>query len=112
MKPDTARPHGGTLLRRPLCTAIASLMLAGCASLSPDGGFGEVRQLTQERTGQAPAFLRISAEAASTSSSKISLTRRNGQVKSERTSGSGMRAASAGNCASGVLGMKPDDTDS
>ncbi|MBK6405783.1 MAG: hypothetical protein IPF66_12510 [Holophagales bacterium] len=63
-------------------------------------------------TGQAPAFLRISAEAASTSSSKISLTRRNGQVKSARTSGSGMRAASAGNCASGVLGMKPDDTDS
>lgn len=63
MKPDIARQRSGASLRRPLCTAVASLMLAGCASLSPEGGFGEVRQLTQERTGQAPAFPRTPEDA-------------------------------------------------
>lgn len=36
----------------------AALLLAGCASFSPDGGFGEVQRLTRERTGQAPALQR------------------------------------------------------
>ena len=37
------------------CVALATtLALAGCASFSPDGGFGTVSDLTRERTGQAP----------------------------------------------------------
>ena len=35
--------------------AAATVLLGGCASFSPDGGFGAVQQLTQERTGQTPA---------------------------------------------------------
>lgn len=34
--------------------AAAALMIAGCASFSPDGGAGRVAELTKERTGQAP----------------------------------------------------------
>jgi outer membrane protein TolC len=34
--------------------AAACLLLAGCASFSPDGGFGKVSELTKERTGQVP----------------------------------------------------------
>lgn len=33
--------------------AAAALLLAGCASFSPDGGAGRVSELTRERTGQA-----------------------------------------------------------
>jgi outer membrane protein TolC len=33
----------------------AVLLLAGCASFSPDGGLGKVAELTQERSGQAPS---------------------------------------------------------
>ncbi len=44
----------------------ASALLAGCASFSEDGGFGPVRQMTQERTGQAPAWNRTAAEADET----------------------------------------------
>ncbi len=43
--------------------AAASLLLAGCASFSPDGGFGKVSQLTQERTGQSVALQRSPEEA-------------------------------------------------
>jgi outer membrane protein TolC len=40
---------------RPTAISLAILALAGCASLSPDGGFGRVEQLTLERTGQTPS---------------------------------------------------------
>ena len=43
--------------------AVASLLLAGCASFSPDGGFGKVSQLTQERTGQGVALQRSPEDA-------------------------------------------------
>ena len=43
--------------------AAASLLLAGCASFSPDGGFGKVLQLTQERTGQGVALQRSPEDA-------------------------------------------------
>ena len=43
--------------------AAASLLLAGCASFSPDGGFGKVSQLTQERTGQGVALQRSPEDA-------------------------------------------------
>ena len=37
---------------------MAALVLAGCASFSPDGGFARVGQLTKERTGQTPSYQR------------------------------------------------------
>ncbi|MBI5255936.1 MAG: TolC family protein [Burkholderiales bacterium] len=43
--------------------ACAVLALAGCASFSPDGGFGTVAQLTQERIGQVPRQLRTAEQA-------------------------------------------------
>ena len=48
-----------------LALAAATLLLAGCASFSPDGGFGAVQQLTQERTGQTPVRLTEPAAQAS-----------------------------------------------
>jgi outer membrane protein TolC len=44
-------------LRR-LLAAAAAILLSGCASLSRDGGFGEVARMTQERTGQAAPWTR------------------------------------------------------
>lgn len=41
-------------MNRLLLAAAASLLLAGCASFSADGGLGPVSQLTRERTGFAP----------------------------------------------------------
>ena len=45
-----------------LAPAVA-LVLAGCASFSPDGGMGKVSELTQERTGQAVAAQRSQSDA-------------------------------------------------
>jgi outer membrane protein TolC len=39
-------------------SAAAVLVLAGCASFSPDGGVGRVAELTKERAGQAPSYQR------------------------------------------------------
>lgn len=50
--------------------AAASLLLAGCASFSPDGGFGKVSQLTQERTGQGVSLQR-SPEDAQTAQNRV-----------------------------------------
>ena len=50
--------------------AAASLLLAGCASFSPDGGFDKVSQLTQERTGQSVALQR-SPEDAQTAQNRV-----------------------------------------
>ena len=50
--------------------AAASLLLAGCASFSPDGGFDKVSQLTQERTGQGVALQR-SPEDAQTAQNRV-----------------------------------------
>ena len=44
-------------------TASAALLLAGCASFSPDGGMNRVSELTQERTGQSLTFQRSMADA-------------------------------------------------
>ena len=41
--------------------AAAALILAGCASFSPDGGFERVGELTQERVGHRPAYQRGAA---------------------------------------------------
>ena len=47
---------------RGLLPLAAALLLAGCASLSPDGGAGRVAELTKERTGQTVAFQRSSTD--------------------------------------------------
>ena len=43
----------------------AALLLAGCASFSADGGFGNVAELTKDRTGQTPTWQRSQAEVDS-----------------------------------------------
>ncbi len=43
-------------------SAAAALLLAGCASFSPDGGAQRVAELTKERSGHAPAFQRSEGE--------------------------------------------------
>jgi outer membrane protein TolC len=43
--------------------ALASLVLAGCASFSPDGGFGPVDQLTKDRLGRTPSYQRTAGQA-------------------------------------------------
>ena len=43
-------------------TATATLLLAGCASFSEDGGFGKVADLTKERTGQTATWQRSAGE--------------------------------------------------
>ncbi len=46
-------------------TALAVLVLAGCASFSQDGGFGRVELLTQERIGASPSSQRTAEQANS-----------------------------------------------
>ncbi|GAA0739522.1 TolC family protein [Ideonella azotifigens] len=45
--------------------AAAALALAGCASFSPDGGAGQVSELTRERTGQGVGFQRTASDVDS-----------------------------------------------
>lgn len=49
-------------MMRLTATAAAALVLAGCASFSPDGGTGRVSELTKERTGQAPSHQRSAGD--------------------------------------------------
>ena len=44
---------------------LSIVLLAGCASLSPDGGLNEVSRLTQERIGQPASFSKDSTQTAS-----------------------------------------------
>jgi hypothetical protein len=52
-------------MMRLTATALASLVLGGCASFSQDGGFTTVEQLTQERVGQPPSYQRTGEQADS-----------------------------------------------
>lgn len=52
-------------MMRLTATAVASLVLGGCASFSQDGGFNTVEQLTKERVGQAPKYQRTGEQADS-----------------------------------------------
>src|SRR5689334_21119723 len=61
-------PHGRA--PRVAClsaTALAALLLAGCASFSPDGGFGAVEQLTKDRIGQVPVLHRTAEQTGAAS---------------------------------------------
>ena len=42
---------------KPALSALALLVLAGCASLSPDGNLADIQQLTQGKTGGTPVLL-------------------------------------------------------
>jgi len=53
---------------RMTATALAAMLLAGCASFSQDGGFGPVEQLTKERIDQSPSYQRTSAQSDSAQS--------------------------------------------
>lgn len=56
------RPARGRAMMRRTVAASAALVLAGCASFSPDGGAGRVAELTRERTGQAVTIQRTEAD--------------------------------------------------
>ena len=43
-------------------TAAAVVLVTGCASFSPDGGFGKVADLTEERTGQTALWQRSASD--------------------------------------------------
>ena len=52
-------------MMRLTAAAAAALVLAGCASFSPDGGAGKVSELIKERTGQTVVFQRTEVDADS-----------------------------------------------
>lgn len=58
-----------------IAAAAASLLLAGCASFSPDGGTAKVSELTKARMGQAVSVLRSDAEIDSAASRVAELLR-------------------------------------
>lgn len=58
-------------MMRLTAAASAALILAGCASFSPDGGMGKVAELTKERTGQSVTMQR-SAKEADTAQARVS----------------------------------------
>lgn len=49
-------------MMRLAASAATVLLLAGCASFSPDGGFDRVAELTQDRTGQTPSYQRAEGD--------------------------------------------------
>jgi outer membrane protein TolC len=58
-----ATTAGRPEMMRLAAIAAASVLLAGCASFSPDGGFDKVSELTKERTGQAVSAQRTDTDA-------------------------------------------------
>lgn len=52
-------------MMRLTAATLALLALAGCASFSPDGGFGEVERLTHERVGHSPTYQRTGEQTDS-----------------------------------------------
>ncbi len=56
------RPHMRKFVRTSV--GLSALLLAGCASLSPDGGLNDVSSLTQNRIGQAAHFTKDASGGA------------------------------------------------
>ena len=48
---------------RHVVAGVAALMLGGCATFAPDGGFDRVQELAKERTGVAPRWQRSGDES-------------------------------------------------
>lgn len=55
---------------RAIAAAAAAVVLAGCASFSPDGGMGRVSELTRARTGQ-PVTAQRSAKEADAAATRV-----------------------------------------
>jgi outer membrane protein TolC len=62
-------------MMRLTAVAAASVFLAGCASFSPDGGFGTVGELTKERTGKTPSYQRSAVDTDSAKARSVELLR-------------------------------------
>lgn len=58
-----------------MACAMAVTLLSGCATFSPDGGFGTVSELTRERTGQPATWQRTRGDADNTSARVAELLR-------------------------------------
>ena len=56
-----------------MAAALSAVLLAGCASLSPDGGLNDVSRLTQERIGQPAAFTKAGAQDSGSGGSSTQL---------------------------------------
>ncbi len=54
-------PALGNVRARTVALTVA-LLLGGCATFSPDGGFGPVQKTVQERIGKEAAWARTDAE--------------------------------------------------
>ncbi len=52
-------------MKRALICSLVVLSIGGCASFSPDGGFGSVESAVRERTGQDARWVRSESEANS-----------------------------------------------
>src|SRR5262249_8472126 len=61
---STPRRARRQAITRLTAAASGALVLAGCASFSPDGGLGKVSELTKERTGQAVSAQRTESDAS------------------------------------------------
>ena len=56
---------------KPALSAVALLVLAGCASLSPDGNLADIQQLTQGKTGGTPVVLTRDPQAIQTTVAEL-----------------------------------------
>ncbi len=65
--------RASALPRMPLLAA--ALLLAGCTTVAPDGGFGAVGEMTRERIGHEPRMVRNDADARALSDSITALLR-------------------------------------
>jgi outer membrane protein TolC len=62
LPPTTISPRSCTAIRRCL-GAVAIVMVSGCATLSPDGGFRAVQDIVKERGGREALWARTDADA-------------------------------------------------
>jgi len=67
------RPHARPATHTCTTLAVATLLLAGCTTFSPDGGFDTVDRLSREHTGQAAVLQRSEAETGAAQARVTSL---------------------------------------
>ena len=65
-RPERPARHGRFLCSRTallVLAPLAVLLVSGCATLSPDGGFGTVKDIVKERGGQEALWARTDADS-------------------------------------------------
>lgn len=72
-------PHVVRLSRGVAATAAACALLAGCAQLSSDAGFGDVAQLSSQRLGQSPSWNRTPQQSQASAERARQLLQPDGQ---------------------------------